>query len=256
MARKAFSTDYEKELPWGRIEPYRLWFEYLKYALTHVEYASIVSREFYEDWGDIENERFERWWETNWQRLFAVPASIEVLEDAENIKAALGEGALVIRLRRAGNLKTQLSDLKKLIERLSGSSKPLKPPYTLSATHSITDKALRAMLRLRQMFDQNNSLEGAAEQYVAEAEKWNEKIKEWNSTKKKRADHRSEMFVPAELKNFAQEIRKLRQAQQAATRKVKQSYEYRQYRVGSHRLLKKFDNVVRNVARGQFPGKY
>ncbi len=64
------------------------------------------------------------------------------------------------------------------------------------------------------------------------------------------------MFIPAELERFAEEIKALREERQRLKHKVKQSDAYRQSRVGTQRLLKKFDAVVRNVAKGQFPGKY
>ena len=251
---KAFSTDYDKELPWGRREPYRLWFEYLKLALNAEEYKTLVNRKFYAAWGDVANERFEGWWEKNWRQLFAVPANIEVLRSAADVTAE--RSSVVVKLRRGDSIKNQLNDLKQLIETLEKPSKTAKPLYTITASHSMTDKSLRAMLRLGELFRKTGSLEDAAEQYLDRAQAWNAKIKKWNATKPKQNQKRNEMFIPAELECFAEEIKALREERQRQQRKVKQSDGYRQYRVGTQRLLKKFDAVVRNVAEGQFPGKY
>ena len=87
-------------------------------------------------------------------------------------------------------------------------------------------------------------------------EKWNEKVKKWNSAKKKAVDRRREMFVSSELESFSRKVKELRSDRLLMSRKVKQSAKYRQNRLSAQRLLKKFDKVVRNVANGQFPGKY
>ena len=210
MACKAFSTDYELDLPWGRIEPYRLWFEYLKFVYNHPDYKSLIDNRIYESWGDVANEKFNDWWERNWRKLFAIPASIEILKNATEQEDSIGKkGSLVVRIRRRDNIKTQLADLKRLIERLEP-SESAKPLYKLSATHSITDKALRANLRLGELFTQTGSIEDAAEQYCDRVEKWNEKVKKWNSAKKKAVDRRREMFVSLELESFARKVKELR----------------------------------------------
>ena len=104
-------------------------------------------------------------------------ASIEILKNATEQEDSIGKkGSLVVRIRRGHNIKTQLADLKRLIEKLEP-SESAKPLYKLSATHSITDKALRANLRLGELFTQTGSIEDAAEQYCDRVENWNEKIK-------------------------------------------------------------------------------
>ena len=148
-----------------------------------------------------------------------------------------------------------MADLKRFIEKLEP-SESAKPLYKLSATHSITDKALRANLRLGELFTQTGSIEDAAEQYCDRVENWNEKVKKWNSAKKKAVDRRRDMFVSSELESFARKVKELRSDRLLMSRKVKQSAKYRQNRLSAQRLLKKFDKVVRNVANGQFPGKY
>ena len=104
-------------------------------------------------------------------------ASIEILKNATEQEDSIGKkGSLVVRIRRGHNIKTQLADLKRLIEKLEPSASA-EPLYKLSATHSIVDKALRANLRLGELFTQTGSIEDAAEQYCDRVENWNEKIK-------------------------------------------------------------------------------
>ena len=66
MAIKAFSGDLVDELPRGKIEPYRLWFEYLKFALK--TQPGRVNRKFYESWGNVETEDFDEWFKQNWKK--------------------------------------------------------------------------------------------------------------------------------------------------------------------------------------------
>ncbi len=165
-------------------------------------------------------------------------------------------GAIIVKLRRAESIKTQLGDLKRLIETLNRSEKRLEPRFRLSASHSIVDKALRATLRFRQIVDETGSLETAALKYVAIADARNGKVQQWNARNKgKRAKH-SFMFVSAEVRGFAEEVSKLDAARQKPHAKAKQSDSYRRYRQGTQRILKKFDKLIRNVAKGQFPGRY
>lgn len=102
MARKAFSTDYELDLPWGRIEPYRLWFEYLKFAYNHPDYKSLIDNRIYESWGDVANEKFNDWWDRNWRKLFAIPASIEILKNATEQEDSIGKKRLSGRQDQTG----------------------------------------------------------------------------------------------------------------------------------------------------------
>ncbi len=53
----------------GGIEPYRLWFEWLKLA-THDEDVRVGEK--YSQWGAIWNQSFDDWFEPNWRLLFGV----------------------------------------------------------------------------------------------------------------------------------------------------------------------------------------
>ena len=112
MARKAFTGDHIKELPKGKAEPYRLWFEFLKLALDMQ--PEKVNRKFYEPWGDVQNISFNDWFPDNWQRLFAVPASLTLVKSLSEAETFLADGKRVlVRIDRTGPVKRQIEDFKK-----------------------------------------------------------------------------------------------------------------------------------------------
>ena len=72
-------------LPALQVEPYRLWFEFLKLAEQDVSLT--VSRPIYKSWGEYRNTDFKSWWREHWRTLFAtgigvyegdVPNSVEI----------------------------------------------------------------------------------------------------------------------------------------------------------------------------------
>ena len=87
--KKRFPGEEGAWLPEGRIEPYRLWFEYLKLADRDPDVT--VDEEFYRSWGDWRSEDFNAWWEKNWRRLFGAPTarwvtSADILAGSENAR--------------------------------------------------------------------------------------------------------------------------------------------------------------------------
>ena len=74
MARRAFTGDHIKELPKGKIEPYRLWFEFLKLALEIQ--PDKVDKKFYAPWGDISKLTFNEWNQTKSIQLELVDARL------------------------------------------------------------------------------------------------------------------------------------------------------------------------------------
>lgn len=70
--RKRWSGDGDYVLPAGFVEPYRLWFEYLKSA--YADETIKVDKPHYAAWGEVQKITFNKWWVTNWQSLFAVKA--------------------------------------------------------------------------------------------------------------------------------------------------------------------------------------
>ncbi len=78
MSQRQFAGDSSFRLPKGTIEPYRLWFEYLKVADRHPNIE--VDRSLYGNWGAIEGVAFDDWWSKHWRELFATQAETAVIE--------------------------------------------------------------------------------------------------------------------------------------------------------------------------------
>jgi hypothetical protein len=110
---KKWSGDGRFYLPARQIEPYRLWFEFLKLAAT--DPALKIDHEFYQEWDDFQNRSFNDWWSgERWRRLFAVDAGVRVLEDAETV--VNDDTAIVVRLPLTKDPKETLKDLAELLE--------------------------------------------------------------------------------------------------------------------------------------------
>ena len=84
-----FWGDGHYVLPTRDIEPYRLWFEWLKLAIRdHVndsETSSAIPNidRRYDAWGDVQNTPFEDWWEENWRTLFGITAGVTKIRPGE-----------------------------------------------------------------------------------------------------------------------------------------------------------------------------
>lgn len=58
-------------MPARQVEPYRLWFEFLK--LAHIDPEIHVDYDHYADWGPFWEMSFNHWWSgARWRGLFAV----------------------------------------------------------------------------------------------------------------------------------------------------------------------------------------
>ena len=78
MAQKEFAGDPQHRLPKGKVEPYRLWFEYLKVALRHPEFK--VDAYIFQDWHVSSDMEFDKWWSEHLRQLFAMRAETAVID--------------------------------------------------------------------------------------------------------------------------------------------------------------------------------
>lgn len=93
---KAWSGDGEYVLPAIKVEPYRLWFEFLKLALKDPDIK--VDKLIYKSWGDVETLTFEKWWSANWRNLLAVETGIRLMERDESLGNTTSSVAIKVRL--------------------------------------------------------------------------------------------------------------------------------------------------------------
>ena len=250
MARKAFAGDHIKELPKGKVEPYRLWFEFLKLALEIQ--PEKVDIKFYEPWGDVSKIAFNDWFPQNWRRLFAVPASLTLvksLADAENYLA--DHKSVLVRIDRTGPVKRQIEDFKKILKisrEPNTKTTTLKPAFEITSKRSMINASLRAQLKLLSLYHKHNcKIDEATKEYYQWASEWNKKIrdKKWN---------REPIRIPIVLTTFASEIERYENEVRNSKSRIKKRDEYYGARSDANRFLRKAKRILDNVSVGKFPG--
>jgi hypothetical protein len=246
MAKKAFSGDFVHELPKGKVEGYRLWFEYLKFALN--DSSVKIHNAVYEPWGDVAAATFSDWWSQHWRELFAVPANVRVINGSDKLAQSLSDrDVLVIAIHRTGTETQRLEDVRKAIRlRFGGSSSrsTVKPQFEITSKRNVHYPALRSMLRFLQLHAQKKTLEDATVAYMEWVLGWNEKIKD---------SRREPSHVPKTLERFYREI-KLYEEDVSKYGRAKQSQRYNNAKNDARKFLQQGRKVLANVAKGQFPG--
>ena len=248
MAKNAFSGDFVHELPKGKVEGYRLWFEYLKFVLSDPSLK--VQRSVYETWGDILGSDFKSWWSQHWRQLFAVPANVKIVDSVDFATQSLTDpDVLIVAIHRTGTESQRLDDVRKAMRLRFGKSTikvAKKPRFEIVAKRNVHYPALRSMLRFLQLYAQKKTLEDATVAYMEWVLAWNVKIK---GTK------REPSHVPKTLERFHMEI-KLYQEDVKKYGRAKQSQKYNNAKNDARKFLEQGRKVLANVAKGQFPGSY
>lgn len=252
VSKKAFSGDLLHELPKGKIEPYRLWFEFLLYAYEAI--PARVDKKFYEGWGDISDCKFDEWFKDNWKRLFAIPASVSIIDNTVDAMASLDEeGVILIKVRNSVPVRRQIADVTKALAVFRGvkkSAKKMEPEFIITSKRSMNLGSLRAMLKFLRLMQQYSDIEIATKSYFDWAEAWNKKIR------MRKNDKRAEIHIPKPIEKFIEEMRIHEEEQQAKKKKLKKSVHYNNARNDMRHFHRRAEKVVLNVARGQFPGEY
>lgn len=254
MPQKEFAGDSQHRLPKGKVEPYRLWFEYLKVALRHPEVQ--VDQMIYSDWEVQPHLDFDSWWSTHWRQLFATRAETAVIETVEDFDAAVKDPRFaVIRVSLSGTRKQRIKDVE---DALAGLRKPesqsrvspTKPAFSISAKRSMNLKTLRGMLKYLQLYEEKNwDLEDTSLAYFKWSKDWNEKVrsKKWK---------RPLVYVPPFLGVFVEEIEERRATKEAGPKKANNTEQYDETRGQARRFIRRGEKILRNVAIGKFPGAF
>jgi hypothetical protein len=114
--------DDAHQLPAQQIEPYRLWFEFLKLALQ--DETLTVDAKRYEAWGDVAGTDFSDWWSANWRDLFAVDIGVQVVEKLSP-KSQRSDKELIVRIPLYQNPKRSVAQVAELLNQ-HGASDRLK----------------------------------------------------------------------------------------------------------------------------------
>ncbi len=246
--RKPVGGDETHSLPREKREPYRLWFEFLKTALKDPTVS--VDREFYVEWGNVEDTAFNPWWDQHWRDLFAEQIeTVAVLHSREEFDASFADPSyLVVRIPLSTRARPRNKELQSAIEDelRSNPRPPPKSRFVIAAKRSMKLDLLRAMLRLYQFNLKNDrNPEAAAIAYCDWAKRWNES---------KRAQ---KVFVEPFLLEFVEAAEVLNSATNAHAKKAaRRDTEYDEKRGQVRRYIRQAERIAKNVGKGDFPGKF
>lgn len=216
-----------------RRELYRLWFEYLKVAYAsrdpEVQKALKASASFYLPWDNVTDAKFDSWWKTH-EYLFEERHTVRSLSHGE---LPSDPNALVIQVPLNQSPTELTKQVRTIIhekfaekERLNRKSKK-QPSSIYRPTAGVEPKflALREMLTVyRDVYLKNPKMRG--EQLLDAVHKFYEgrKSKRW-----------AKVPIPLMKGGYVGIVRPLRNLR---------------------RYIQKAEAVTRNVAAGEFPGRY
>jgi hypothetical protein len=243
-----WSGDGRFYLPARQIEPYRLWFEFLKAASSDREIH--VNEDFYKDWGDYKSMSFSDWWTgSRWRELFAIDCEVRLLDESD---AILNDDATItIRLPLKRDLRETLADVEALLE-YHRSNKLLSDPdqgrFALSKGYERGFAKyllqMRALLRMYKIWLSHEELQGkgrlakTAVDFIQWTRARRDLIKDKNYKYEK-------PYIPSDVADYAAMVMK---GEAMDTNHPK--------RKGFQRQLKKARNLAANAASGNFPGKW
>ena len=245
---KKWSGDGRYYLPARQVEPYRLWFEFLKLAATDPDLE--VNYDHYEEWGDFQNMTFNDWWSgERWRKLFAVDAGVRVIEEGEDYQN--DPTAIYVRLPLSKDPKETIKDVMELLEQ-HGVSARLKD--TSSGKFALTEgyekgfikylQQARVMLRLYRIWLSHAELQnkGRLGHTAVDFTDWSRKREQLIEKRKYKYE---KPYKSAAIGKFADDFQK-RQKMPSSNSNVKVF----------QRFLKKARTLAANAASGNFPGKW
>jgi hypothetical protein len=245
---KKWSGDGRFYLPARQVEPYRLWFEFLKLAATDPDLE--VNYTHYEEWGDFQNMTFNEWWSgERWRKLFAIDAGVRVIEESEDFDN--DATAIYVRLPLSKDPKETIKDVVELLEQ-HGASALLKDAR--SGKFALTEgyekgfikyqKQARGMLRLYRIWLSYANLQnkGRLGRTAVDFTDWSRKREQLITKKGYKYE---KPYKSSAIEEFTDDFRK-RQKMSASDSNVK----------GFQRFLKKARSLAANAASGNFPGKW
>ena len=241
-----WSGDGTYYLPARQVEPYRLWFEFLKQA--HRDQDLQVDYEHYLEWGNFYNEEFSSWWSgATWRMLFAIDVGVRVYDQGEVPEA--DEQALLVRLPLNKNPKQTLRDVQELLEQHKAGTALCKISQGKFALSDGYERAflkylpnVRVMLRCYSYWLDNVELHNRerTSQTAADFYTW---AKSRNDLIIERRYKYSRPLIPFAVAEYAKQILANEKPDEDHKRAFK-------------RYLQKARNLAKNASMGVFPGKY
>ena len=245
---KKWSGDGRYYLPARQVEPYRLWFEFLKLAATdpvlEVNYAH------YAEWGDFQNLSFTDWWSgERWRKLFAVDAGVRVIDETEDFTN--DATAIYVRLPLSKDPKETIKDVSELLEQHGATVRLKDTPTGKFALTEGYEKGFikylpqaRVMLRLYRIWLSHSDLQqkGRLGQTAIDFIDWSRARDQMIKEK----DYKYERpLIPYSIGVFSDHYR--REQKISGNSPNTKAFQ---------RFLRKARNLGANAASGSFPGKW
>lgn len=271
---KRWSGDNKHRLPAHKIEPYRLWFEFLKLTLT--DKTLTVDEAFYKPWRVEQYQSFNQWWSDNWRELFSV--DIGVYELVDNNRRSPTPYEIFVRIPLFQDPRTSASQVVGLVKNAVAVRHISKAPngqfrlFSGSADDGTEiDPKIRFLKNLdkirmyyylykywlkNKQFPNRQRMQKTCLDYFLWAEDWNRKIRfKKDGSISKRKPH----TVPEAIYYYSQYLL-LRGERGKITRDEMMENDVvdniSNYQRQVSRYLVKAQKIARNVAKGQFPGGY
>jgi hypothetical protein len=265
--KKEWRGDEAHMLPAQKVEPYRLWFEFLK--LAHGDPDISINKKFYRSWGTVQGEDFSEWWSGHWRTLFAVDIGVRVV-DSEHDLAHRSDSDLLVRIPLYQDRARTLRQLSELLEshgagvRLADMT---QGQFHLSVGvsedgHPIhpSTRFLRNLPKVRllmhlyrfwlegQGLDERTRLEQTAIKYFSWADSWNRKVRERNWK-------RPLIEIPPAISEYVTFLQKRGERKRVRLSELNET-DVANHRRQVARYIRKARHIAANVGNGEFPGVY
>ena len=222
-------------MKFGELQPYRVWFDYLKTCLLDENLNKSIDREYYKSWNlsEVKNSKFDKWFKTH-SSLFTSKGTIKIVSKVSNPQA--------ITLEIPTNFK--IKEIQREIPRIL-KDKVNKSTSRCVLTHQrkhIKTIALDSFL-IAWKFKQKNKdkrLEDIWELTNEEINKRQSKVK--TLLQKGKLRRRILMGVGSSNKEFGLKSGKIQKLQNKS--------------VMISKNILKASKILENVCNGSFPGEY
>ena len=268
---KKWSGDGIHKLPAQQVEPYRLWFEFLK--LAHKDPSVKIDNGIYKDWGDLEGVSFSDWWSAKWRSLFSVDVGVYELIDFDG-KVRKTNQEVVIRVPLYQDTRKSLNQIAEILEQHKASSKIKDAPagqFHLYVGHkpdgtliSPSTRFLKNLDKVRLLYhlyrfwidnlhiDRRRRLDQTVRDYYQWASTWNAKIAR---KKDGTIGKRPQIEIPDALWYYHDHLMKKGDRRRVLLSELNET-DHVNHRRQLARYIEKAERIACNVGRGEFPGVY
>jgi len=214
-----------KMIKFGELQPYRVWFDYLKTCLLDKELSKKIDKEYYKTWNlsEIKKSKFDKWFKTH-SSLFTSKGNIKIVNKISNPQA------ITLEIPTNFKIKEIQREIPKILK-----NKVNKPTSRFVLTHqrkNIKTIALDSFL-IAWKFRQKNK------------DKRLEDI--WELTNNKIDERQSK------VKTLLQKGKLRRRKLQGIGSGIKS---FKNKSVIISRNILKASKILENVCKGNFPGEY